>query len=458
MPKKNGNILVIDDNVEILLSLELLLTKHFREVRTIKNPALLSSLLEKERFDVYILDMNFSAEVKSGNEGFYWMKKILSSDPEASIIFITAFAGIELAVRAIREGALDFIEKPWDNRKLLVTVQNALALKRAKQQVGLLKSRQKKLNSQLEGQEKILRGNSPAMKNTYEIVEKVANTDANVLIMGENGTGKEYLAREIHKLSDRKDEAFVHVDIGSLPPSLFESELFGHLKGAYTHAHEDRSGRFELASGGTLFLDEIGNIPISLQSKILQAIQNKTIFKIGSGYPEKIDIRLICATNQALYDMVKEGRFREDLLYRINTVQIDVPPLRDRKSDLPDFSNFFLEKFCKKYHKTGLEISDDTMKKICAFSWPGNIRQLQNVIENAVVLSDENSLRFSGFIHTYENPKAGRLSQAKNYYDHEKVLIQSALNRTKGNLSNAAQELGLARSTLYRKIKKYGLQ
>jgi DNA-binding NtrC family response regulator len=458
MSKKNGKILVIDDNVEILLSLELLLTKHFSEVRTIKNPALLSSLLEKERYDVYILDMNFSAEVKSGNEGFYWMKQILTSDPEASIIFITAFAGIELAVRAIREGALDFIEKPWDNRKLLVTVQNAFSLKKAKQQVILLKNRQRKLNSQVEGQEKMLRGDSLTMKKTYDTIEKVANTDANILIMGENGTGKEYLAHEIHNLSDRKDEVFVHVDIGSLPPTLFESELFGHVKGAYTHAHEDRSGRFELAAGGTLFLDEIGNLPISLQSKILQAIQNKIIIKIGSSYPEKIDIRLICATNQPLYEMVKEARFREDLLYRINTVQIDVPPLRDRKSDLPVFANFFLEKFCKKYHKTGLEISDDIMKKMCAFNWPGNIRQLQNVIENAVVLSDEKSLRFSGFIQNYEIPTAGKLNQTRNYYDHEKALICSVLSRTNWNLSHAAQELGVARSTLYRKIKKYGLQ
>ena len=243
-----------------------------------------------------------------------------------------------------------------------------------------------------------------------------------------------------------------------MPPTLFESELFGHVRGAYTHAHEDRAGRFELASGGTLFLDEIGNLPISLQSKILQAIQNKIITRIGSSYPESIDIRLICATNQPLYEMVKEGGFREDLLYRINTVQIDVPPLRERKSDLPVFANYFLKKFCRKYHRTGLEISDDMMKKICNFNWPGNIRQLQNVIENAVVLSDENSLRFSDFIQTSEVPTTGRLSQTKNYYDHEKLLIRSALSRTNWNLSHAAEELGVARSTLYRKIKKYGLQ
>jgi DNA-binding NtrC family response regulator len=428
MSKKKGKILVIDDNVEILLSLELLLAKSFSQVRTINNPSLLASILNKERFDVYILDMNFSAEVKSGNEGIYWLNQILSRDPEASVIFITAFAGIELAVRAIKEGAIDFIEKPWDNRKLLVTVQNALTLKKTKQQVTLLKSRQKKLNSQDDESGKMLRGISPIIKKTYDTVEKVANTDANILIMGENGTGKEYIAREIYNLSSRNNEAFVHVDIGSLPPTLFESELFGHVRGAYTHAHEDRAGRFELASGGTLFLDEIGNLPVSLQSKILQAIQNKTVTRLGSNYPVEIDIRLICATNQPLYEMVEEGKFREDLLYRINTVQIDVPPLRERRSDLPMFVDFFLKKFSKKYHKTGLKISGETMKKICKFNWPGNIRQLQNVIENAVVLSDENTLKFSDFILSNKIPATGKLNQTRNYYDHEKILISSVLN------------------------------
>ena len=458
MPKTEGKILVIDDNEEILLSLELLLKKHFSKVQTMPTPTQLSSLLEKERYDVYILDMNFSAEVKSGNEGLYWMKQILSVDPDASIIFITAFAGIELAVKAIKEGALDFIEKPWDNRKLVVTLQNALSLKKAKQQVSLLKSRQKKLNDPVEGQEPMVRGKSPAMKKVFETIGKAAKTEANILIMGENGTGKEYLAREIHKLSNRSDEAFLQVDIGTLPPTLFESELFGHIRGAYTHAHEDRAGRFELASGGTLFLDEIGNLPVSLQSKLLQAIQNKIITRIGSNDPVEIDIRLICATNQPLLEMVKEGSFREDLLYRINTVQIDVPPLRERETDLPVLANFFLDKFCKKYHKTGLVIPDDIMKKICSYFWPGNIRQLQNVIENSVVLSDDNSLRFSDFVQNTEIPLSGKFSQTKNYYEHERMLILSVLQRTNRNLSHAAQELGVARSTLYRKIKKYGLQ
>lgn len=458
MSKTEGKILVVDDNAEILLSLELLLNKHFSIVQTMRTPTPLPSLLEKERFDIYILDMNFSAEVKSGNEGLYWMKQILSVDPDASIIFITAFAGIELAVKAIKEGALDFIEKPWDNRKLVVTLQNALSLKKAKQQVSLLKSRQKKLCGSAEGQEAMVRGNSTLMKKVYKTIGKAAKTEANILILGENGTGKEYLAREIHRLSNRSDEAFIQVDIGTLPPTLFESELFGHIKGAYTHAHEDRAGRFELASGGTLFLDEIGNLPVSLQSKLLQAIQNKIITRIGSNDPVQIDIRLICATNQPLQEMVKEGSFREDLLYRINTVQIDVPPLRNRETDLPVLANFFLEKFCKKYQKTGLAIPDDIMKKICNYHWPGNIRQLQNVIENAVVLSDDNSLRFSDFVQNTALPQPGKISQTKNYYDHERMLILSVLQRTNHNLSHTAQELGIARSTLYRKIKKYGLQ
>lgn len=456
--KAEGKILVVDDNEEILLSLEILLNKHFHEVQTQKFPTRLSSLLEKQRFDVYILDMNFTAEVKSGNEGFFWMKQILDADPEASIIFITAFAGIELAVRAIKEGALDFIEKPWDNRKLVVTVQNALSLKRAKLQVSLLKSRQKKLDGLEENQEKWIRGKSKPMKIVYDTIEKAANTEANILITGENGTGKEYVAREIHKLSGRRDEAFIHVDIGSLPPTLFESELFGHKKGAFTHAHEDRMGRFELASGGTLFLDEIGNLPVTLQSKLLQAIQNRVIFRIGSNEPVNIDIRLICATNQSPAEMVKEGRFREDLLYRINTVQINVPPLRERISDLPFFAHHFLEKFSRKYHKSGLKIPDEIMNKICESYWPGNIRQLQNVIENAVVLSDKDSLSFSNFLPESNDPDTGQLDQTRNYYDHEKMLILGALNRTKRNLSQAAQELGVARSTLYRKMKKYGLQ
>lgn len=457
MSGKAGKILVVDDNEEILISLEILLNKHFGKVRTLQSPNLLSSLLEKERFDVYILDMNFTAEVKSGNEGFFWMKKILDADPEACIIFITAFAGIELAVRAIKEGALDFIEKPWDNRKLVVTVQNALSLKKAKHQVSVLKSKQKKLSGTEDIREQWVKGKAKSMKAVYGTVEKAANTEANILITGENGTGKEYIAREVHRLSGRKEEVFIHVDIASLPPTLFESELFGHQKGSFTHAHEDRAGRFELASGGTLFLDEIGNLPVPLQSKLLQAIQNRVIYRIGSSEALEIDIRLICATNQPLVELVSEGSFREDLLYRINTVQIDVPPLRERKADLPVFTRHFLEKFSRKYNKTGLEIPDDILQRLKDAPWPGNIRQLQNVIENAVVLSNAHSLQFSDFLRDMDKPEPDRLRQAQNYYEHEKMLILAALNRTRRNLSQSAQELGIARSTLYRKMKKYGL-
>jgi len=455
MVKQNGKILVVDDNEEILLSLELLLGKTFSHITTIKSPSQLDSLLKREQFDVYILDMNFSAEVKSGNEGFYWMNRILETDGDASVIFITAFAGIELAVRAIKEGAVDFIEKPWDNRKLLVTVQNALTLRQAKPVVKLLKNRQTELTGKADGPEWI-RGGSPIMNKVYDTVERVADSDANVLIMGENGSGKEHIAREIHRLSTRRNDAFVHVDMGALPETLFESELFGHVKGAFTDAKEDRAGRFELASGGTLFLDEIGNLPSALQPKILHAIQDKKVTRLGSGYPDEIDVRLICATNQPLYKMVEEGSFREDLLYRINTIQIDVPPLRERRSDLPLLVEFFLEKFSRKYHKTGLKLSGETMNKITRFDWPGNIRQLQNAIENAVVLSDGNTLKLADFILT-KAPSPGRKPVTSNFYDNEKSHVSEVLNKTSWNLSKAARELGISRSTLYRKINKYGL-
>ncbi|UCG27846.1 MAG: sigma-54-dependent Fis family transcriptional regulator [Bacteroidales bacterium] len=455
--KQSGKILVVDDNEEILLSLELLLSKYFETIRTLKTPANLPSILGRERFDVYILDMNFSAEVQSGNEGFYWMQRILTLDKDAVIIFITAFAGIEIAVRAIKEGATDFIEKPWDNRKLVITVQNAFKLRQSRNMVTLMKNRQKEVNRRNDRFSDFYRFDSAIMKRVYDVVNKVAGTDTNVLILGENGTGKEIIAREIHYLSGRREEMFVHVDIGSLPESLFENELFGHIRGAFTDAREDRPGRFEIASGGTLFLDEIGNIPVALQSKILYTLQNNEVIRLGSNDPITINTRLICATNQPLFDMVESGTFREDLLYRINTVQIDIPPLRSRRSDISPLAQFFLEKYGKKYHRSGLEISRDGIRKLVQYDWPGNIRQLQHVIENAVVLSTDNIIRSSDFIfrRAAKEEKVQRYSH--NYYANEKNLLISVLDNTAWNLSKAAEELGIARSTLYRKIKKHDL-
>lgn len=447
-----GNILIVDDNEEILFSLEILLEKHFNKISCIKTPNLIESELASNDYNAVILDMNFTASIKSGNEGIFWLKKILGYDKTISVIFITAFPGIELAVKAIKEGATDFIEKPWSNEKLLTTIKNAVKICSKEKEINRLEHTEKTM---LYSKPEILfeEFKSPIMQKVLSTINKVAQTDANILILGENGTGKEIVAKKIHSLSHRKSKSFIKVDLGALPETLFESELFGHSAGAFTDAKKSKAGRIELAHEGTLFLDEIGNLPIHQQSKLLSAIQEKKTFRIGSVKPTPINFRLISATNQPLYKLTEQKKFREDLLYRINTVQIDLPPLRERISDIPIFVQYFINKFNKKY-KRKIGIQKQALTHLKEFAWPGNIRQLEHTIENSIIMCEGDILYKENFnLSTTEKPKGIRL----NYYDNEKVLIENALSKCEGNLSKASDMLGIARTTLYRKIKKYDL-
>ncbi len=388
MEKPDGRILIVDDNLQILNALQLLLKPEFHEISILRNPNQLSSMMTTQNFDIILLDMNFRSGDNSGNEGFFWLSEILKKDPTAMVIMITAYGDIHLAVRAIKEGATDFISKPWNAEKLIITLRNALNLKKSKAEVRKLQIRQKQLNEDLGRQNKLFRGSSKKMEEVYKTVDKVAQTDANVLILGENGTGKEVMAREIYRKSKRSGEIFLSVDMGSLSESLFESEMFGHVKGSFTDAREDRIGRFESASGGTLFLDEIGNLSLSSQGKLLSAIQNLEITRLGDSRSVPVDIRLITATNKDPEELIRQGLFREDLLFRINTIQITLPPLRERKEDIPGFADFFLERYVTKYGKPSVKLSQAAYNSLMNNFWSGNIRELSHTVEKAVILCD----------------------------------------------------------------------
>lgn len=450
---RKGTILIVDDNEEILLALKLFLQDYFETIVVEKNPNQIPQLIKAHSFDLYILDMNFTSSQNTGNEGLYWMRQIRTVDPEAIILFITAYGDIELSVKAIKLGATDFIQKPWEDEKLIGTILSAYKLRKSRIEIKKLKNSQKLLQESIDEKYDLYIGNSPAMKDIWQTLKKVSSTDANILILGENGTGKELIAREIHRLSNRSQNCFVKVDVGALSDTLFESEIFGHKKGSFTDANEDRIGRFESASEGTLFLDEIGNIPIRLQSKLLSALQNREILPIGSNQKIPINIRLITATNSNLYELAKEGIFREDLLYRINTIQIEIPALRDRLEDIPDLLNLFLNKYGKKYQKPNLKAHKKIIAKLCTHDWPGNIREFEHVIEKTVILCDENGIRESDLIFPGQ-PKGA--SNSLKLKEHEMILIQKALKKSTGNYSVAAHELGITRKTLYNKIKKYG--
>lgn len=458
MTKIKGKILIADDNEDILKALLFILRQEFEEIVTIKNPAKSASLLHSGQFDVLLLDMNFSAGINSGNEGIFWLREILKSDPDAVIILITAYGDVELAVEAMKEGATDFIQKPFDPVRLISTVKSAFQLRQSKLQVAKLIDKQKHLSEELDKKYTTLIGESKEMTDILSTVKKVAPTDANVLILGENGTGKELIAREIHRQSKRANEIFISVDLGSLSESLFESELFGHRKGAFTDAREDRKGRFEIASGGTLFLDEIANLPISLQSKLLTVLQNRYIIPVGSNKVVPIDVRLITATNKSLSDLIMNSLFREDLMFRINTVQIEIPPLRIRKDDILLLSEHFLKTYGKKYEKTGLRISGTAIDKLKQYEWPGNVRELQHIIENAVIMIDDNIIRPENLRFTtgLTSERAG-LKESFNLNNVEKLTIREALFKHKGNINQTAKELGITRKTLYSKIQKYEL-
>ena len=376
MQPSKGNILVVDDNKSILSALEILLSPEFKEVTLLSNPSQIPSELRKKDYNLVILDMNFNAGINTGNEGIYWLERIRENNPEISVVMITAYGDISTAVKALKAGASDFVLKPWDNDKLLATLKLAVQLNFSKKEVSHLRERETELKKALAREQKYIIGSSPGLIHVMKMVRKVAGTEANVLITGENGTGKELIAQEIHRSSDRSEEVMVSVDMGAISETLFESELFGHVKGSFTDAHESRPGKFETAEKGTLFLDEIGNLSFHLQGKILAAIENRHITRIGSNQPVPINIRLICATNRNLEHMVQEGLFREDLLYRINTIQIEVPPLRDRGNDIVLLTDFFLTKFASRYNKTGLKINQQAHEKLLKYKWPGNIREL----------------------------------------------------------------------------------
>lgn len=455
---KKGSILVVDDNKAILSALDILLPMYFKEVKLLSSPNTLVSQIREVLYDVVLLDMNFQSGINSGNEGFYWLSEVKKYSPASEVVLFTAYADIDLAVNAMKSGAFDFVVKPWDNGKLISTLSAAYELSTSRREL----KRLKEIKNEIKPDGEMYWGETSVMKDLRSLVEKVARTDAFILITGENGTGKDVLAREIHRLSSRKGESMVSVDIGSLPESLFESELFGHVKGAFTDAKSDRAGKFEVADNGTLFLDEIGNIPMHLQSKLLSSIQSRSVVRVGSNQPIPVDIRLITATNKDLDSMVSKGEFREDLLYRINTIHLTLPPLRDRKADIIPLTKIFLTRFAAKYGKNIVSIEPAAQEKLTNYQWNGNIRELQHAVEKAVILSDSDTLRESDFllvsVQGASSDVANKsLSADGTLEDMEKKMIQNALKHHEGNLSMVAQQLGVTRQTLYNKLKKYGL-
>ncbi len=458
MSGKSGKILIVDDNQDILFALRLLLKPIVESVTTESNPCSIPKLMSKDNFDVILLDMNFTKDAISGKEGFYWLEKILKINPASVVLFITAYGDVEKSVRAIRAGATDFILKPWQNEKLIATISSAIKLSQSREEVSELKSKQRALNTILNQPFADFIGVAPSMLKVFETIKKVAQTDANVLILGENGTGKELVARALHRNSLRKDEIFVSLDLGAISESLFESELFGHEKGAFTDAKNNRPGRFELASGGTVFLDEIGNLSLPLQAKLLTVLERREVMRVGSNKSRSIDIRLISATNKPLKKLASEGEFRQDLLYRINTVEIEIPALREREEDIPVLATHFLNLYSKKYKKRFNKLSSSVIKKLSEYPWPGNVREFQHVFERSVIMSDGPALHESDF-HLTTQPVASEGFELESYNleEIEKTIIEKVLRNNRGNVSKAAADLGLTRTSLYRRLEKHGL-
>ncbi|MEN1785841.1 MAG: sigma-54 dependent transcriptional regulator, partial [Bacteroidota bacterium] len=416
-------------------------------------PNQISSFPNLVEIDIILLDMNFSAGVNTGNEGLFWLNEIKKRAPHTAIIMMTAYGAVDLAVRALKQGASDFVLKPWNNERLLATVKSAFELRRSKKEIHALKKKEKGLKQVINGEKSAIIGKSKALESVLQLVGKVAKTDVNVLITGENGTGKELIARELHRLSVRSDEVFIGVDMGSISENLFESELFGHQKGAFTDAKEDRAGKFEAAHKGSLFLDEMGNLSLQTQAKLLSAIQNRSIVRVGSNKSISVDIRLICATNCNLEQMVADGSFREDLLYRINTIHIEVPPLRNREGDILVLADHFLKRFASKYDKPALRIDQEAQEKLLEYKWPGNIRELQHTMERAVILSESDVLKVADFPLQPKSQQDMTLG-ASTLNEMEQQMIAKALEMHDGNYSAAAEQLGVSRQTLYNKMKK----
>ena len=465
MSKLFGKILVVDDDEDILHALRLLLKKHCRLVHTEKNPKQIPTLLKNEDYDLILLDMNFTQDVTSGREGFFWLDKILDLAPSAVVILITAYGDVETAVQAIKAGATDFVLKPWQNERLLATLSSAMRLRQSRVETNRLRSRQRLLSADLDHRfQDFIGGAASAMQRVFETIDKVAKTDVNVLILGENGTGKELVARALHRASNRADEVFVAVDMGAITETLFESELFGHVKGAFTDAKEDRVGRFEVASGGTLFLDEIGNLSMPLQAKLLTAIQRREVTRVGANKPTPVDVRLICAANMPIYEMVKEKTFRQDLLYRINTVEIRMPPLRERADDIPLLVERFLDRFCTQNSVTRKTLSSAALERLVAYPWPGNVRELQNVVERFVLMTASETIDLSALPRQILSPepdkrrlsmRTQRLADAREVFERE--FLTEKLRENGGNISRTADVVGLKRESLSRKLRSLGI-
>ena len=424
---KQGKILIIDDNEDLLKAARIYLKRHFGQIDLEKDPTLIPDLLQNDAYDVILLDMNFTQDVNSGQEGFHWLDKILEIDPSAVVVLITAFGSVDLAVKAIKAGASDFVMKPWENEQLLATLLSSIRLRSSKEELKLMKDREDTLTQDLDHKFKEIIGQSGSMIQVFDTIERVASTDANVLVLGENGTGKELIARSIHRNSKRAEKPFISVDLGAISENLFESELFGHVRGSFTDAKTDRAGRFEIANGGTLFLDEIGNLSLPLQAKLLTAVQNRKVNRVGSNKTIDVDIRLICATNMPLYEMVQKGEFRQDLLYRINTIELKLPALRERIEDIPLLAEHYLKDYAKKYNKDIYKFSEATLKRLEKYSWPGNVRELQHAIERAVIMSRDNILQPEDFFFNNNQPVRDKddinLEQF-NLEDVERILIR----------------------------------
>ena len=448
-----ANILIIDDDEDILLSAQLLLKREYSNVITQNNPKEINQLISTVDLDLILLDMNYRVGFNDGKEGIYWLKRIKEVNPEIAVILMTAYGEVELAVEAIKIGALDFILKPWNNEKLLNTIRTAVELKHSKKKIKGLETATNPENTNM------VIGSSEAMKELQGVIDKVSDTSANVLILGENGTGKQHIARKIHEQSNRKNEVFIHIDLGSLSESLFESELFGHKKGSFTDAKEDQPGRLELAMDGTIFLDEIGNLPLHLQVKLLRVLQDRKFNRIGDSVERHVNARFIFATNAPIYEWVKEEKFREDLLYRINTIEINIPPLRDRQTDIPEFLDHFLQVYKAKYKKSELVFSKDAIQLLLKHHWPGNIRELQHTVERGVIMSDGHKISPSDFRLSSEEAPSSSIDDLNNLNVHEieKLLVQKALSKHDGNITKASKDLGLTRAALYRRMEKYNL-
>ncbi|WP_128546013.1 sigma-54-dependent transcriptional regulator [Larkinella soli] len=460
-----SKILIIDDDVDVLSAAKLLLKRHYPQVDIEKNPERIPFLINNGHYDLVLLDMNFQRDNSSGREGFLWLDRILDINPTTAVVLITAYGDVEMAVRAIKAGAKDFVLKPWENEKLLATLQNALEQTGRSDGDAAVAGKPKseaKATGTLATSSSLI-AVSPAMRQVFATVDRVAETDANVLILGENGTGKDVVARALHQRSHRRDRPFISVDLGALSDSLFESELFGHVKGAFTDAREDRAGRFEEAQGGTIFLDEIGNISLPQQAKLLTVLQQRVVTRVGSNKSKAIDVRLICATNSPIYQHVTDRSFRQDLLYRINTIEIHIPPLRERPEDILPLGEFFLKSYRKQYNRKVASISPALARQLQQYRWPGNVRELQHAIERAVILAQGNVLEpedfYFGTTPLASIPTEKELPFQENLQieDMEKKLIQGAMQKYHGNITEVARELGLSRQALYRRLEKYGI-